>query len=99
MILILIDRGPCGVTAQGRQYCHALRPIAAEKDSSRFVKVSTDGGAVHLADPRLRRAGWGMWVSEGHPLNCYGVVPGIEQTAGRAELFAAVRVLERTSGD
>eukprot|EP00972_Heterocapsa_arctica_P048205 7108194-Heterocapsa_arctica.AAC.1 len=40
-----------------------------------------------------------MWVSEGHELNCFGVVPGMEQTVGRAELYAAVRVLEGTTGD
>ena len=38
-------------------------------------------------------------MQEGHPLNSYGVVPGPEQTAGRAELYAAVKVLERTTGD
>ncbi len=36
-------------------------------------------------------------MADGHPLNSYGVVPGIEQPAGRAELYAAVRVLERTT--
>eukprot|EP00972_Heterocapsa_arctica_P017662 2611211-Heterocapsa_arctica.AAC.1 len=53
------------------------------------VKAYTDGGASYPADPRLRRSGWGIWVEKGHPLNSYGVVPGIEQTAGRAELYAA----------
>eukprot|EP00972_Heterocapsa_arctica_P104349 15381751-Heterocapsa_arctica.AAC.1 len=47
----------------------------------------------------MRRSGWGIWVREGHPLNSHGVVPGPEQTAGRAELYAAVKVLERTSSD
>eukprot|EP00972_Heterocapsa_arctica_P026723 3933845-Heterocapsa_arctica.AAC.1 len=55
------------------------------------IKVYTDGGAVFLADPELRRSGWGMWVSEWHELNCLGVVPVVEQTAGRAEFDAAVR--------
>eukprot|EP00972_Heterocapsa_arctica_P070530 10419418-Heterocapsa_arctica.AAC.1 len=55
------------------------------------VKAYTDGGASHPADPRMRRSGWGIWVKEGHPLNSYGVVLGIEQTAGRAELYAAVK--------
>ncbi len=32
-----------------------------------------------------------------HPLNSFEVVPGPEQTAGRAGLYAAVKVLERTS--
>eukprot|EP00972_Heterocapsa_arctica_P017529 2589300-Heterocapsa_arctica.AAC.1 len=45
------------------------------------------------------RAGCGIWVQEGHPLNSYGVIPGPEQTAGRAKLHAAVKVLERTSSD
>ena len=38
-------------------------------------------------------------MEEGHPLNSHGVVPGPEQTAGRAELYAAVKVLERTTSD
>eukprot|EP00972_Heterocapsa_arctica_P036344 5349372-Heterocapsa_arctica.AAC.1 len=63
------------------------------------VKVYADGGASHPADPRLRRSGWGVWVEEGHPLNCHGVVPGIEQTAGRAELYAAVKVMEIMTDD
>ena len=55
------------------------------------VKVYTDGGAAHQADHRLRRSGWGIWVQDGHPLNSQGVVPGPEQTAGRAELYALLR--------
>eukprot|EP00972_Heterocapsa_arctica_P076233 11246002-Heterocapsa_arctica.AAC.1 len=65
----------------------------------RPVKAYTDGGAAHPEDHRRRRSGWGIWVQEGHPLNSYGVVPGPEQTAGRAELYAAVKVLERTTSD
>eukprot|EP00972_Heterocapsa_arctica_P107191 15791623-Heterocapsa_arctica.AAC.1 len=41
----------------------------------------------------------GIWAGEGHYLNCHGVVPGPEQNAGRAELYAAVKVLKRTSAD
>eukprot|EP00972_Heterocapsa_arctica_P097659 14410608-Heterocapsa_arctica.AAC.1 len=55
------------------------------------VKVYTDGGAAHPADVRMRRSSCGIWVAEGHPLNSHGVVPGPEQTAGRAELYAAVK--------
>eukprot|EP00972_Heterocapsa_arctica_P083364 12284827-Heterocapsa_arctica.AAC.1 len=47
----------------------------------------------------MRKSGWGVLVQEGHPLNNHGVVPGPEQTAGRAELYAAIKVLERTSSD
>ena len=54
------------------------------------VKAYTDGGAARPEDHRRRRSGWGVWVREGHPLNSHGVVPGPEQTAGRAELYAAV---------
>eukprot|EP00972_Heterocapsa_arctica_P051563 7586176-Heterocapsa_arctica.AAC.1 len=63
------------------------------------VKAYTDGGAAHPEDHRRRRSGWGIWVQEGHPLNSHGVVPGPEQSAGRAELYAAVKVLERTTSD
>eukprot|EP00972_Heterocapsa_arctica_P045328 6690949-Heterocapsa_arctica.AAC.1 len=47
----------------------------------------------------MRRSGWGIWAQEGRPLNSHGVVPGPEQTVGRADLYAAVQVLERTSSD
>eukprot|EP00972_Heterocapsa_arctica_P081035 11941672-Heterocapsa_arctica.AAC.1 len=36
------------------------------------VKVYTDGGAAHPADPRLRRAGCGIWVQEGVPQELRG---------------------------
>eukprot|EP00972_Heterocapsa_arctica_P075678 11162799-Heterocapsa_arctica.AAC.1 len=49
------------------------------------VMAYTDGGASSPADPRLRRSGWGILAQEGHPLNSFRVVPGVEQTAGRAE--------------
>eukprot|EP00972_Heterocapsa_arctica_P032894 4840603-Heterocapsa_arctica.AAC.1 len=61
------------------------------------VKAYTDGGAAHPEDHRRRRSGWGIWVEQGHALNSHGVVPGAEQSAGRAELYAAVKVLERTT--
>eukprot|EP00972_Heterocapsa_arctica_P104381 15385199-Heterocapsa_arctica.AAC.1 len=71
------------------------KPLAVDHSSttevSGEVTAYTDGGASFPADPRLRRSGWGIWVQEGHPLNSFGVVPGVEQTAGRAELYAAVK--------
>eukprot|EP00972_Heterocapsa_arctica_P047469 7000466-Heterocapsa_arctica.AAC.1 len=78
-------------------------PLSVDESSTQVVrgavKAYTDGGAAHPADPRMRRSGWGIRVEEGHPLNSHGVVPGIEQTAGRVELYAAVKVLERTTQD
>jgi hypothetical protein len=56
-------------------------PLAVDESSTEVVcgtvKAYTDGGAAHPADPRKRRAGWGIWVDEGHPLNSHGVVPGV----------------------
>eukprot|EP00972_Heterocapsa_arctica_P038271 5634606-Heterocapsa_arctica.AAC.1 len=52
-----------------------------------------------LAIDHSSTMGWGIWVKEGRPLNSFGVVPGVEQTARRAELYAAVKALERTSKD
>eukprot|EP00972_Heterocapsa_arctica_P049612 7301368-Heterocapsa_arctica.AAC.1 len=79
------------------------RPLDVDESSSQAydlpVKVYTGGGAAHPEDHRMRRSGWGIWVQEGHPLNSHGVVPGPDQTAGRAELNAAVKVLERTTSD
>eukprot|EP00972_Heterocapsa_arctica_P019831 2926363-Heterocapsa_arctica.AAC.1 len=68
------------------------KPLAIDHSStlevSGEVTAYTDGGASFPA-ARLRRSGWGIWVKEGHPPNVVGVVPGVEQTAGRAELYAA----------
>eukprot|EP00972_Heterocapsa_arctica_P084576 12458762-Heterocapsa_arctica.AAC.1 len=56
------------------------RPLDIDESSTEVinqpVKVYTDGGAAHPADPRMRRSGWGIWVEAGHPLNSHGVVPG-----------------------
>eukprot|EP00972_Heterocapsa_arctica_P057522 8486555-Heterocapsa_arctica.AAC.1 len=53
------------------------RPLATDASSMEVVhgevKAYTDGGALHPADPRLRRSGWGIWAEEGHPLNSHGV--------------------------
>eukprot|EP00972_Heterocapsa_arctica_P094228 13896071-Heterocapsa_arctica.AAC.1 len=69
------------------------RPLDGDDSSTELyhhaVQAYTDGGAAHPADHRMRRSGWAIWVHEGHPMNSYGVVPGPEQTAGRAELYAA----------
>eukprot|EP00972_Heterocapsa_arctica_P082537 12161321-Heterocapsa_arctica.AAC.1 len=70
-------------------------PLSIDTSSTQEVRgevqAYTDRGASHPADPRMRRSGLAIWVKEGHPLNSYGVVPGIEQTAGSAELYAAVK--------
>eukprot|EP00972_Heterocapsa_arctica_P084711 12476414-Heterocapsa_arctica.AAC.1 len=69
------------------------RPLSVDHSSTQEVRgevtAYADGGASFPADPRLRRSGWGIWVKEGHPLSSFGAVPGVEQTAGRAELYAA----------
>ncbi len=42
------------------------RPLDIDESSTEVynhpVKVYTDGGAAHPADPRMRRSGWGIWV-------------------------------------
>ncbi len=57
------------------------------------ILVFIDGSAFHPTDPRRTRAGWGVYVAQGHPLNASGHLPGMLQTSFRAELAAALHAL------
>ncbi len=63
------------------------------------VRVWTDGACIAPKDPRIRRAGWGLWIGPGHPYNSYAAVLGDEQTAYRGELRAVVAAAERFTGE
>ena len=88
--------------------------ISGDKlDVSGMVIYLDESGGVHAADPRLRRAGWGLVAlpraGAGQRSYCdrdltqlgawYGSVPGDVQTPPRAALMALVQVLSTTSGD
>jgi ribonuclease HI len=63
------------------------------------VKCWTDGACTEPRDPRVRRAGWGLWLAPGHAWNSSGPLLGQEQTAYRAELRAIVAALEKFAGE
>ena len=55
----------------------------------------TDGASRFNQDPRLRRAGWGVFWGEGDPENVGRPLAGLQQTNQRAELRAALRAVCR----
>ncbi len=62
------------------------------------VLAFVDGSAFSPTDPRRTRAGWGVYVAEGHPLNAHGHLPGLVQTSFRGELAAAIHALATIQG-
>ena len=58
------------------------------------VVVYTDGAARHNQQRLLRYAGYGAFWGHGHPFNISKPLQGEEQTNNRAELLAAIEVLE-----
>ena len=52
--------------------------------------VWTDGACRNNQDDRLRRAGCGVFFTEGDARNISMILPGIEQSNNRAELLSAI---------
>ena len=84
----------------------ALRPLGLAECSrgvlirDGYVVVSTDGACPNQQqEPRLRRAGCGLFYGHGHPLNCSFAPATFCQTAVRAEIRAAARWLHWAWGD
>jgi ribonuclease HI len=67
---------------------------AAERWHNSRVVVYTDGASRDNQHRALRRAGVGAFWSENHPFNISEPLQGPAQTNNRAELTAAIRVLE-----
>ena len=65
-------------------------------EADRLV-VYTDGSARNLAYPTLARAGWGVFVGEGHPCTQRGRVETVSQTSYRAEVRALAQALDVTT--
>ena len=72
-------------------------PCAVEFSSSRWNCVFTDGSCLWQSLPDVRVAAWGVvlavpfsghWTSAGPRVLCSGQLPGLCQTAYRAELYA-----------
>ena len=59
--------------------------------------IFTDGSCKRNEHSRLRRAGYGAFWGDAHPMNMSGPVPGKHQTNQRAELLAAVKACETQS--
>ncbi len=74
---------------------HQLSP--EHRDSHRHrdgrIVVAVDGSASDPDDWRRTRAGWSVFVSEGHPWNSSGHLPGQLQSSYRAELAAAMNAI------
>ncbi len=64
------------------------------RDAEGRICAYTDGSAVCPLDPRRRRASWGVHYARDHPWNFDGPVCSDAQTVYRAELTAALHVLE-----
>lgn len=81
---------PCSVPLLRGAWCH----------------VFTDGSCLWQSDPEFRVAAWsavlaappsGHWNFAGHSVLCSGVLPGLCQTAFRAELYALCVVLHQAA--
>ena len=59
------------------------------------VVAWTDGAGRRNQDPRLRRAGAGIYYAQGHVMNVAMPLPRRIQTNQRAELHAIIKAVER----
>jgi ribonuclease HI len=65
-----------------------------DADEEGNVIVYTDGAAKHQDERRISRAGCGVYLGDHNPLNFSFRLPGVWQTAYRAELRALVHAAE-----
>jgi ribonuclease HI len=65
-----------------------------EADSEGNIIMYTDGAAKHQDERRISRAGCGVYLGDHNPLNFSFRLPGVWQTAYRAELRALVHAAE-----
>ena len=81
-------------------------PCAVPLSLSGWCHVFTDGSCLWQSTPDVRVAAWsavlaaplsGHWNFAGHSVLCSGVLPGLCQTAFRAELFALCVVLHHAA--
>ena len=87
---------------ENANFCQQL-PEEAHNDRGNFrhfenhlndrLKVYVDGSAFFPTDWRRTRAGWGVYVADGHPYNTKGFLPGLAQTSYRAELAAVAQAM------
>ena len=61
--------------------------------------VYTDGACTNNQDDRYRRAGFGVFWSDGDTRNMSSLLPGHKQTNQRAELYAVLVVLQSSTDD
>ena len=96
-------------TAETRKICDAfgntedeplvattVPPVTTMASEQRRI-IWTDGACEHQADPRIRRAGAGIFYGINHPMNLALPLPGKMQTNQRAELYAVIKAIERES--
>ena len=65
-----------------------------DADDSGNVIMYTDGASKHQEERRISRAGCGVYLGDHNPLNISFRLPGVWQTAYRAELRALVHAAE-----
>jgi ribonuclease HI len=65
-----------------------------EADEEGNVIMYTDGASKHQEERRISRAGCGVYLGDHNPLNLSFRLPGVWQTAYRAELRALVHAAE-----
>ena len=65
-----------------------------EADEMGNIIIYTDGASKHQDERRISRAGCGVFLGEHNPLNLSFRLPGVWQTAYRAELRAMVHAAE-----
>jgi ribonuclease HI len=65
-----------------------------QADNDGNIIIYTDGAAKHQDERRISRAGCGVYLGDHNPLNFSFRLPGVWQTAYRAELRALVHAAE-----
>ena len=68
-------------------------------DGISYVIIYTDGSMYDAQSDTFSRAGWGVYVADGHPANAKGPLHTRNPTTFRAELKAVHHVLQHTAID
>ena len=100
-LLQWVDQGPdpepcfCGNTNLPEA---VKEELGEDTTDGEYRVVWTDGASRNNQDCRMRRAGCGVFLGTGNPLNVSCSLPAREQSNQRAELFAVIIALRRFAG-
>ena len=70
----------------------AMAQFEAHTDGERII-MWTDGSTINMEDRRIRRAGYGIFINNGHPANHSAAVTGWEHTNGISELLGVLHAI------